>query len=72
MDLSEAITSDNYDSIIVAGGDGTINTVVNNMFNAGIDVPLGLIPCGTSNDFAASIGLTGNIKKCIDIIIKVN
>ena len=64
------MNSDIFDGIIVAGGDGTINSVVNCMFNAGLNIPIGIIPCGTSNDFAASIGLSGNISKCIGYIIK--
>jgi diacylglycerol kinase (ATP) len=41
------------DTILAAGGDGTIHQVVNMMFKANIeDVPLGIIPAGTSNDIA--------------------
>lgn len=44
-----------YDAVLVAGGDGTINEVVNGI--AGLDVPLGLIPLGTGNVLGGYIGL---------------
>ena len=46
---------DGADLILVAGGDGTINEVVNGM--AGSDVPLGVLPCGTANVLASELGL---------------
>jgi diacylglycerol kinase (ATP) len=46
------------DLILVAGGDGTINEVVNGMI--GEQVPLGILPAGTANVLAAELGLTGN------------
>ena len=46
--------SDNEElyGIIVAGGDGTLNKVVTIMMKYNIKTPLGVIPAGTSNDFA--------------------
>jgi diacylglycerol kinase family enzyme len=46
------------DLILVAGGDGTINEVVNGMI--GEQVPLGILPAGTANVLATELGLTGN------------
>jgi diacylglycerol kinase (ATP) len=56
------------DGIIVSGGDGTIHEVINNMLEQEIDLPLGIIPSGTSNDFAAYLQLDKNIETCVDII----
>lgn len=44
-----------FDLIIVAGGDGTLNQVVNGMGSE--QVPLGVIGCGTGNDFARTLGM---------------
>jgi len=43
------------DLILVLGGDGTINEVVNGMI--GSDVPLGMLPGGTANVLAMELGL---------------
>ena len=43
-----------YDVVVCAGGDGTLNEVVNGILSNGADVPLGYIPVGTTNDFATS------------------
>lgn len=58
--------------IIVAGGDGTINKVVNFMMKYNIRVPLGIIPAGTSNDFAKHLGLFGNVQLAVQKIIEGN
>lgn len=63
-------TPKNTYAIVVAGGDGTLNKIVNFMMKYDIDVPLGIIPAGTSNDFANHIGLFGEIDKAVDNIIK--
>lgn len=45
--------------LIVAGGDGTINEVVNGLGQGGFpkNVTLGLLPAGTGNDLAATLGI---------------
>ena len=44
--------------MVVAGGDGTVNYVVNSMKSKGLDIPLGVIPAGTANDFAGALGMS--------------
>ncbi len=46
---------DNFDVVVAAGGDGTINEVANGI--AGSSVLLGIIPLGTANVLAAEVGL---------------
>lgn len=48
-----------YDLVVCAGGDGTFNETVTGILSSGADVPLGYIPCGSTNDFAASLKLPG-------------
>ena len=43
--------------VVVCGGDGTVNYVVNTMMSAGLNITLGVIPSGTANDFASAIGM---------------
>ena len=46
------------DLMVVAGGDGTVNFAVNAMKTKGLDIPLGIIPAGTANDFARALGMS--------------
>lgn len=59
-------------AIVVAGGDGTINRVINIMMENKIKTPLGIIPAGTSNDFARHIKMPQNFSECIDKILLGN
>lgn len=45
------------DLMVVAGGDGTVNYVLNCMKSKGLDVVVGVIPSGTANDFAGALGM---------------
>lgn len=60
--------SKDYDCVIASGGDGTLNHVINSMVQNGLRVPLGIIPSGTSNDFAGHINIPKNIIKACEII----
>lgn len=50
-----------YDLVVCAGGDGTLNESISGMLSAGMTCPLGYIPCGTTNDYASSIGLSSDV-----------
>ena len=46
--------------VVAAGGDGTVNYVVNRMRERGLSLELGIIPAGTANDFAGIVGMAKN------------
>lgn len=46
-----------YDLIVCAGGDGTLDDVVTGFMMSKSSIPLGYIPCGSTNDFARSLGI---------------
>lgn len=46
-----------YDFIMVVGGDGTANEVINGIIDGGSDTPICILPAGTMNDFATYMGL---------------
>lgn len=49
------------DMIVCCGGDGTLNETVTGVIEAGLDVPIGYIPSGSTNDFANSLHLSGDV-----------
>lgn len=61
---------DDYCAIAVAGGDGTLNYVVNAMMKNNIKLPIGIFPWGTSNDLATYFGITRDVKKCCRLITR--
>lgn len=56
------------DGLIVAGGDGTVHEVINAMLTEGVEVPLGIIPSGTCNDFASNLGFGKNLPSCLSAV----
>lgn len=47
-----------HDSIVVAGGDGSIHEAVNGIMSAANQGALGVVPTGTGNDFAKACGIS--------------
>lgn len=56
------------DVVCAAGGDGTLNEVVNGL--DGYDTPLGVIPLGTANDFARQAGIPIDVNHAMDVILR--
>lgn len=56
-------TGSNYDNIICCGGDGTLNEAVNGLMKLNKRPMLGYVPCGSTNDFANSIGISTIIEE---------
>ena len=50
-----------YDLVVCAGGDGTLNETVTGVLRAGADCPVGYIPCGSTNDFASTLKLSMDV-----------
>lgn len=56
------------DGLLVAGGDGTVHEIVNLMMKGNLDLPLGIIGSGTSNDFATYLGVNTDLEAYLDTI----
>jgi diacylglycerol kinase (ATP) len=66
--LIPIIKEQNFTDVIIAGGDGTINQVVNSLRKS--KVQFGIIPCGSGNGLAFSAGIPKNPEKALQIIFK--
>lgn len=71
-DISEAFKDieSGYSYILIAGGDGTVDMVVNQMKIRNIDIPIAILPTGTANDFAKFIGMPVDIEEACEQILK--
>ena len=58
------------DAVVCCGGDGTFNETVTGLRQAGVDIPVGYIPAGSTNDFATSLRLPNNILKAAKAIVE--
>ncbi|MCJ1656009.1 diacylglycerol kinase [Staphylococcus sp. NRL 16/872] len=67
---AERALKQNYDILIAAGGDGTLNEVVNGIAEQPNRPKLGIIPMGTVNDFGRALHLPSDIMGAVDVIIE--
>ena len=67
-ELTASLIKNGATNIIAVGGDGTLHEVINGFDNFE-NVNMGIIPCGTGNDFATAIGLPLDTVKALDIIL---
>ena len=49
------------DLVVCCGGDGTFNETLSGLLEKGLTLPIGYIPAGSTNDFAASLGLSADM-----------
>ena len=72
IELTRKLVDEGATHLIVAGGDGTLNEVVNGIFLAGLqgqgEITLGMLPVGTGNDWIKTFGIPDHYQKAIDII----
>ncbi len=61
--------NEDHQYILIAGGDGTIDSVVNAMKELNINLPIGILPVGTANDFAKYLDIPADIEEACEKII---
>lgn len=57
-----------YDVLIISGGDGTVNEVINGVMKSNSRPAIAILPSGTANDVASLLGFNKNIKRSLKII----
>lgn len=62
--------AEGMDLIVCCGGDGTFNETVAGLIQCGVDVPIGYIPAGSTNDFAASLKLPTDVLEAVRNILE--
>lgn len=66
--ITQEIIKNGATDVIIIGGDGTIHEVLNGFSNFE-KVNMGIIPCGTGNDFASALSLPESPEKALDVIL---
>lgn len=66
---AERAVEDKFDLVIAAGGDGTINEVVNGIAEKEYRPEIAIIPMGTVNDFGRALLIPKDIDEAVDVII---
>jgi diacylglycerol kinase family enzyme len=61
MDRARKVKQHGYDQLIIAGGDGTLNTIGSALI--GSNIPIGVLPTGSGNGFARHYGIPLNIEE---------
>jgi diacylglycerol kinase (ATP) len=66
--LAQEAIENHCELVIAAGGDGTLNEVINGVAPQTEAIQVGLIPLGTGNDFARMLDLPESIEECIEVL----
>jgi diacylglycerol kinase (ATP) len=59
---------DKIDCVVIAGGDGTLNAAAPGLLKSGL--PLGIVPAGTANDLARTLGIPDDVEAALDVIAR--
>lgn len=67
--LADLIQAHQPEHLLVAGGDGTINRLVNYLRHKNVTIPIAILPMGTANDFARLIGMPDTLSDACNAIL---
>ena len=66
--VEDLLERGNFDGVIACGGDGSVKYIASLLAKKNLDIPMGVLPNGTCNDFARSLGLPTELKKCAKVL----
>jgi diacylglycerol kinase family enzyme len=65
----QAAKASGYEAILTAGGDGTFNDVLQAMMQAGVELPIGIVPFGSGNVLAKELDLGGDAPRVAERLV---
>lgn len=70
-DATDIVTqyAEEFEKVVCCGGDGTLNEVISGLAQLKLQIPIGYIPTGTTNDLAHSLQLPTNIDDAIEVAV---
>lgn len=70
IDLAKEACAQKVDLLVISGGDGTIHECVNGIAKSDFRPKIGYIPSGTTCDLAATLKISKNVHKAVDVILE--
>ncbi len=67
-DYVSNLSENEYERIVVCGGDGTLNEVITGLMKSELHITLGYIPSGTLNEWSSGLGIARSIPKAAEDI----
>ena len=68
-EIKDHTYSNDIDIVFILGGDGTVNELINGVMKYDLDLPIGIIPGGTFNDFTKTLNLNPDFKKASEQLL---
>lgn len=72
IELAKSAAKKGYELVVSVGGDGTLNEIVNGLYEAGSigDITLGIISTGTGSDYIRTVGVPRHYKEACQCLVK--
>ena len=61
-----------FDIVVCCGGDGTLKETVCGIMELGLEIPVGYLPMGSTNDFAKSMNIPTDVFEAVEAIVNLS
>jgi len=68
-EVRQALNDSQINRIIIGGGDGSVNTVVGLVLKNNKNIEIGILPLGTANYYAKSLGIGKKLSRAFDVAL---
>jgi hypothetical protein len=74
QEIASALATESFDVLIICGGDGTVNEVVNGVlkrpdWRSAAALPIAIIPCGSGNGIGMSVGASDTTSAVVNVVL---